>query len=372
MNNLGIYIHVPFCAIAKCPYCDFYSVTYNDILAEQYTQAVVKSVVQWGKQAGGRIVDAVYFGGGTPALLEENLAVILIAIKNCFNVTADAEITFEANPTNNIAEFLPVLRKAGFNRLSLGLQSANDNELAALGRQHTAKQAAESVTFARSAGFENISLDLMLCTPGQTMKSLEKSIEYIAELQPKHVSAYLLKIEQGTPYAKAALILSNDDEQADAYLFACEQLEKYGFMQYEISNFARPKFEARHNLKYWQCEEYIGIGAAAHSYFEGRRFYYERDVHAFINGAIPTDDCDGGSFEEYCMLGLRLTKGLQEQALKQRYNKGFEAFDGAVIQKLIKAGLVILENGCLRLTREGFLVSNLVIGEVLRKSLICS
>jgi oxygen-independent coproporphyrinogen-3 oxidase len=365
MNTLGIYIHIPFCSVAKCPYCDFYSVAFNNSLAEQYTQAVISSIVQWGKHAEGRTVDTVYFGGGTPSLLGNNLAVILAAVQNNFNVSSDAEITFEANPTNNIAEILPALRKAGFNRLSLGLQSANDDELVSLGRRHTAKQASEAVLFARNAGFENISLDLMLCTPKQTINSLEKTIDFIAELTPNHVSAYLLKIEQCTPFAQAALSLPSDDQQADSYIFACEQLEKYGFMQYEISNFALPGFEARHNLKYWQCEEYIGIGAAAHSYFDGQRFYYERDINAFISGASPVSDGEGGSFDEYCMLGLRLTKGLQEQALKMIYNKGFEAFDSAKLQRLINAELIILQNGCLRLTKKGFLLSNLVIGEVL-------
>lgn len=365
MNNLGIYIHIPFCANAKCPYCDFYSVPFDNKLAEQYTSAIIKSVEYWGNQAENRTVDTVYFGGGTPSLLRLNLAVILNSIKSNFNISVDAEITFEANPTNNMTEFLPALRKAGFNRLSLGLQSANDNELAALGRQHSTLQTAEAVHFARNAGFENISLDLMLCTPQQTIKSLEKSIEFIAELKPQHVSAYLLKIEQGTPFAQKLLVLPNEDEQADTYIFACEQLEKNGFMQYEISNFAKQGFEARHNLKYWQCDEYIGIGAAAHSFFEGQRFYYERDIHSFINGATPINDGDGGSFEEYCMLGLRLSKGLSERQLKERYNKGFESFDNAKLQKLIKAGLIIIENGVLRLTRDGFLVSNLVIGELL-------
>jgi oxygen-independent coproporphyrinogen-3 oxidase len=366
MDNLGIYVHIPFCAVAKCPYCDFYSVSFDDKLAEQYTQAVIKSVAYWGSRAQGREVDTVYFGGGTPALLGNKLAMILAAIKDNFKISEDAEITFEANPTNNIADLLPVLRKEGFNRLSLGLQSANDNELEALGRRHTAKQAAEAVTFARNAGFENISLDLMLCIPKQTNLSLEKTIAFIAGLHPQHVSAYLLKIEQGTPFAKAALSLPNDDEQADTYLFASELLEKYGFMQYEISNFALPAFEARHNLKYWQCEEYIGIGAAAHSFFEGHRFYYERDIQAFINGESPTQDGEGGSFDEYCMLGLRLTKGLREQDLQQKYSKGFEAFDRVILQDLLKAELIILEKGMLRLTRKGFLVSNMVIGKLLK------
>jgi oxygen-independent coproporphyrinogen-3 oxidase len=340
-------------------------VAYDNKLAEQYTSAIIKSVEYWGKRAESRTVDTIYFGGGTPSLLKLNLAIILNSVKVNFNISADAEITFEANPTNNMAEFLPALRKAGFNRLSLGLQSANDDELVALGRQHSTIQTAEAVQFARNAGFENISLDLMLCTPKQTIKSLEKTIEFIAKLKPKHVSAYLLKIEQGTPFAQKSLVLPNDDEQADTYIFACEQLEKHGFIQYEISNFAVPHFEAQHNLKYWQCDEYIGIGAAAHSFFEEQRFYYERDILSFINGATPINDGDGGDFEEYCMLGLRLTKGLQEHALKELYNKGFEAFEDTILHKLINAGLIIIENGSLRLTRNGFLVSNLVIGELL-------
>jgi oxygen-independent coproporphyrinogen-3 oxidase len=366
-KKLGIYIHVPFCAQGKCPYCDFYSLRVTNELKEKYIAAVQKNISGYTLQAADRVVDTVYFGGGTPALLGEGLARLLYSVQENFVVTPDAEITFEANPAGIGHDTLKVLHQAGFNRLSLGMQSAVPEELAALGRQHTPQDVVRAVEDARKVGFGNISLDLMLCVPGQTRKTLLDSVDFAARLSPQHISAYLLKIEKGTHYydIKETLNLPDDDEQAEMYLVACEALEARGYKQYEISNFASLGFESRHNLKYWDCGEYLGFGPAAHSFFDGGRFYYSRCLDGYIKGEPPVLDGDGGKLEEYIMLRLRLNEGINEVELLRRYGADFSIFDKEKIAALERAELLEIKGGRLALTRKGFLVSNSVITELL-------
>jgi putative oxygen-independent coproporphyrinogen III oxidase len=366
-NTVGIYIHVPFCENGKCPYCDFYSLTLTEELKERYIKAVERDLKKWSVSAKGRIADTVYFGGGTPSLLKEDLARLFLCVKKYFHVADNAEVTFEANPAGIDFDLLKVLRSAGFNRLSLGMQSAQDSELAALGRRHRRKDVAAAVENAHRAGFDNISLDLMLCVPNQTKESLKESVDFAASLSPRHISAYLLKIEPGTRFSdiKDSLNLPDEDTQADIYLTACELLESKGFLQYEISNFANKGFESKHNLRYWDCGEYLGFGPAAHSFFNGKRFYYTRSLEDYIIGAGPQDDGTGGTFEEYVMLRLRLRDGINETELKKRYGKDFSCFDTQKISLLVKNGLIQNEHGRLALTRKGFLVSNSIISELL-------
>lgn len=366
-DTLGLYIHIPFCEGGKCPYCDFYSVGYDDILSDEYTKALKKYIAYWSKRADGRIVDTVYFGGGTPSVLKERLALILSEIKGSFDVSSDAEITFEANPASDFFPCLNALARAGFNRISIGLQSSNEAELKILGRKHSPGDAEKAVIASREAGIDNISLDIMLCTPGQTIKTAAETAGFIAGLKPKHVSAYLLKIEKGTKFSriKESLNLPDDDAQGEFYLEMCGRLENLGFSQYEISNFALPGFESRHNLKYWNCREYIGIGPAAHSFFEGRRVYYERDLGGFIKGCIPVDDGAGGNFEEYCMLKLRLSSGLSESDMKRKFGRGFEAFRKAPVRRMLQEGFIQITGDTLHLTAKGFLVSNCIISELI-------
>lgn len=371
-DKLGIYIHVPFCDRGKCPYCDFYSVIADNDLKKKYISAVMKDLKQSAEKASDRQIDTVYFGGGTPAMIGEGLAQILGVIRENYNVENNAEITFEANPAGITSDLLFKLRKAGFNRLSLGMQSAVPEELKLLGRRHTPDDVARTVNAARLAGFCNISLDLMLCVPHQTPQSMTKSIDFAASLEPEHISAYLLKVEQGTRYfqIKDTLNLPCDDEQADMYLEACEALEKLGYIQYEISNFAKPGFESRHNLKYWDCDEYLGFGPAAHSFFNGRRFYYPRSLEKYINGGQPVSDGRGGTLEEYLMLRLRLRDGLLESNLKKRYGVDFSIFEDEKLRKFESAGLVNLRDGQVSLTKKGFIVSNSVIsGLIFNKSI---
>lgn len=366
-DKLGIYIHVPFCDNGKCPYCDFYSVIAGKSLKEKYINAVRKDLAERAVKASNRQVDTVYFGGGTPSVIGEGLAQILDAVRENYNVENNAEVTFEANPAEITFDLLLELRKAGFNRLSLGMQSSVPEELKLLGRRHSPDDVAKTVNDARRAGFENISLDLMLCVPRQTHKSMIRSIDFAASLKPEHISAYLLKVEPGTGYfkIKKALNLPCDDEQADMYLEACAALENRGYAQYEISNFAKPGFESRHNLKYWNCDEYLGFGPAAHSFFKGERCYYPRSLEKYINGEKPVSDGKGGALEEYIMLRLRLREGILENELKKRYDVDFSIFGDKKLSKFENAGLVKVKAGRISLTQKGFIVSNSVIGELI-------
>ncbi len=363
MKNLGLYIHIPFC-LRKCPYCDFYSLEFNEDLKNQYVSAVVACIKRFADR--GRKVDSIYFGGGTPSLLSENdVFQILEIIDKCFSVS-NAEITMEANPSSATFEKLLGYRKSGVNRISFGIQSLNDLELSDLGRLHDSKTAIGSINNAVKAGFNNLSADLMLGISRQTEESLCNSISALSELDIQHVSAYMLSIEEPTPYAKMKnqLLLPDEEKTADLYLATCNELEKYGFEQYEISNFSVKGFESRHNLKYWQLEEYLGIGPAAHSFYNGKRSYYPRDIRSFIDGdfSMLPDDTFNPS-EEYVMLSLRLKSGLD---LKTACEYGVDIqtlLEKA--QRFIKQRLVILDNDRLHLTKEGFLVSNYIISELM-------
>ena len=373
MKKFGIYIHVPFCE-SKCPYCDFYSrppksagKDKNEYIRE-YTAGVKSRLVSYAKIYGDRVVDTIYFGGGTPSVLgADALSDILSEIKNIYKVSENAEITCEANPCSVDEEFFTKLKNSGFNRLSMGLQSANEDELRLLGRRHTAEEAAEKVRIAQKVGFDNISLDLMIALPNQTKEKLKKSIDFCASLYVQHISSYILKIEENTVFGKKGVQTLDDEETADMYLFMVDELEKLGYKQYEISNFAKENFEARHNTRYWRDEEYLGIGPAAHSFMDGKRFYFERSLADFLSGKNPIEDGSGGDIEEKIMLKLRLTEGISERDLI-----GFE--DGkAVFDKLIKAAkllpknLIKIDNGVISLTAEGFLVSNSVIEFMLER-----
>lgn len=362
----GLYIHVPFCA-GKCPYCDFYSLPPSGDIIARYTARLRELLSQWGAQCS-RPVTSVYFGGGTPSLLGAGtLSSLLEAVGRSFSLAPEAEITCEVNPTGVDREFFAQLRAGGFNRLSMGLQSANREELALLGRRHSAAQAAEGVWAARAGGFSNLSLDLMLALPGSNQESLGRSIAFAAGLNPEHISAYLLKVEPGTPFAQRELSLPDEDETAGQYLFCVEELARLGYAQYEISNFARPGFESRHNLLYWQCQEYLGLGPAAHSFWEGRRFHWPRDLEGFLQGNPPEEDGPGGDWEEFAMLNLRLVRGLTLEDAIARYPRQGAALFRRTEERARRCppSLLRLEPGRLALTPEGFLVSNGVLAQIL-------
>lgn len=359
---IGLYLHIPFCN-GKCPYCDFYSVSPESTTVEQYVDALCKEL----DKADG-IYDTVYFGGGTPSLIgSDNIAKIMSHIRR----TADCEVTLECNPSDTgsvDSRFdFSLVAKSGVNRISMGLQSADNTERTALGRRGGCDDAARAIERAKKAGISNISLDLMLGIPNQTAESLEKSVEYCKSSGANHVSAYILKIEEGTPFFKIKnkLTLPDEDETCDLYLSAVSLLEKAGFHQYEISNFSKKGFESRHNLKYWHCEEYLGIGASAHSFKDGKRFYYERSIDGFINGNPPADDGLGGDEEEYIMLALRLCEGLNFEKFSERFGHTLSEASIRKAKELEKHGLVKVTDSEISLTVNGFLLSNSVISSII-------
>ena len=365
MEAVGLYIHVPFC-LGKCPYCDFYSVYPEKKLTEEYLEAV-KSRIRRYSSLYKRDIATVYFGGGTPNLIGyEGISEILKEIRENFNITEGAEITSECNPNSVTGEFFRGIKSAGVNRISMGLQSADMGELEFLGRKHSLTDVERAVKWARDAGIENISLDLMIGLEGQTKEKLKRSIDYCASLKVNHVSSYILKVEENTPFYKKAMELPDEDETAELYLFACSELEKQGYLQYEISNYAKKGFESRHNLIYWQGREYLGIGPAAHSFMEGRRFYFDRSLDAFIKGAEAVSDGEGGDFEEYLMLSLRLKEGLKRSECERKYEGGRELFDGALKKaRRLPTNLIEADEEKISLKREGFLISNTIIGMLL-------
>lgn len=339
----GLYIHIPFC-FSKCPYCDFYSTKYTPTAADAFAE---KLKGQMQDYTGS--FDTVYFGGGTPSILEPRvLTDILQAVRDHFAIDPAAEITVECNPSKDLTGDMEQYAAAGINRVSIGMQSAVDRERFALGRRAGSGEVARTVAAAKAAGITNISLDVMLGTPKQTPDSLEETFAFIARMQVTHISAYLLKIEPGTPFDRlqAKLALPEEDTVCQMYLQTVERLGQLGFAQYEISNFARPGYESRHNLKYWLLEPYLGLGPSAHSLWNGRRFYFDRDW-------IWQDEGPGGDREEQILLGLRLNQGIPEDWLTR---------DPA---PYIAGGFMRRANGRISLTPRGMLVSNTILAELL-------
>lgn len=339
----GLYIHIPFC-FSKCPYCDFYSTKYTPTAADAFAE---KLGGQMQDYTGS--FDTVYFGGGTPSILEPQvLTGILQAVRDHFAIDPAAEITVECNPSKDLTGDMEQYAAAGINRVSIGMQSAVDRERFALGRRAGSGEVARTVAAAKAAGITNISLDVMLGTPKQTLDSLEETFAFIARMQVTHISAYLLKIEPGTPFDRlqAKLALPEEDTVCQMYLQTVERLGQLGFAQYEISNFARPGYESRHNLKYWLLEPYLGLGPSAHSLWNGRRFYFDRDW-------IWQDEGPGGDREEQILLGLRLNRGIPADWLTR---------DPA---PYIAGGFMRRANGRIALTPRGMLVSNTILAELL-------
>lgn len=367
MRPLGLYLHIPFCK-AKCIYCDFYSLPHSKEKMDAYTAALQRDLIRWADQAKDHTVDTVYFGGGTPSYLgADRLCRLLETVFAHYRVDKNAEITTEANPDSaREVSALRQLREAGFNRISLGMQSASDDELRLIGRVHTHKETVEAVHAARAACFDNVSLDLIYGLPEQTMAHWRENLQAAIALEPEHLSCYGLKIEEGTPLdrKKDALRIPDDDEQAEEYLATVELLEKAGYAQYEISNFARPRRASRHNLKYWTMQEYLGFGPGAHSDFGGRRFAYARDLSAYIRGEehLSESACPAPREreEERVMLALRTAQGLDLSTLGEDTREA-----EAVLEECARHGLAQGGNSRWRLTPQGFLVSNAVIVRVL-------
>ena len=357
LTDLGLYLHIPFC-LKKCAYCDFYSGIFTEEMLDKYTNASIKSLKKWGGKLS-RPINTLYLGGGTPSLLNHRLITILDAVRENFCVQDNAEITLEINPQPNIETVLENAKKAGVNRLSIGAQSSDEQTLKILGRTHTPDDTKNAVKTARKLGFSNISLDLMIGLPNSNLETLKNDLDFLLSLKPQHISCYILKIEQNTAFYKLqnSLDLPDEDGVSDQYLFMCEYLKKNGFLHYEISNFCKEGMESKHNLKYWKCQEYLGIGPSAHSFIDEKRFFYPKDIKEFINGNEPVFESNGGETAEKLMLALRLSDGIETKNLPQKALNKCELF--------AKNGLATIKNGNFALSDKGMLVSNAIITEIL-------
>ncbi len=378
-TKLGIYIHIPFCR-SKCDYCDFYSLAGREDRMAGYQKALLAHLKETAFAAKGFSVDTIYFGGGTPTFYgEKRLRELLAAVKKHYAVDKDAEVTLEANPDSADFKPLKALRKAGFNRISLGIQSACPAELAAVHRPHTVEQGDGAVAAARRAGFANLSLDLIYGLPVQTVSSWQNTVEHVLTLEPEHLSCYGLKVEEGIPLAARVAAgeerLLSDDAQATLYLWTVSRLAQAGYEQYEISNFARPGYASRHNLRYWLTQPYIGFGPGAHSDFGGRRYSWVRDLDGYIKGVL-----EGGKLldtqdlipqeersSEYLMLRLRTAAGIEEWEYRGTYFMDFAPIEERLREFAAQGWAVKTPQGRWRFTPKGFLVSNQLIGDLLER-----
>ena len=329
------YIHIPFCK-SKCDYCDFYSLAGQGEQMDRYQRALLTHLRQFAPQLKKRVADTIYFGGGTPSYYgERRLREVLSLLQRLCTVSRQAEITVECNPDSVDWRSMARLRRAGVNRISLGAQSADEQQLRCIHRIHSPRQVVQAVTDIRKAKIENLSLDLILGLPGQTMTSWEDTLRKALSLNPDHISCYGLKVEENTPLAlhvADGLVLPDDDAQADLYLRGVELLRQSGFRQYEISNFAKPGKESRHNLKYWTGGEYVGFGPGAHSYFGGRRYAYPRDLEGYIRavaaGSVPLEDCQTitatEQAREYLLLQMRTLYGIEEWEYRRLFGLNFD------------------------------------------------
>jgi oxygen-independent coproporphyrinogen-3 oxidase len=371
-NTLGLYIHVPFC-LQKCEYCDFYSITGTSAQMDAYVKAIAAHLKEAGRYCGKYTVDTVYFGGGTPSVLGAGrLAAIYKACRKSFSLSKSAEVTLEVNPGTADRKLFKKLHKTGFNRLSVGIQSLDGTRLLELGRTHTPEQAAAAFQAARASGFENISVDILYGLPNQMLEELQNTLETILKWQPEHISCYGLKLEEGTPLFLRNPPLPDDDLQADMYLLTDEILTKAGFRHYEVSNFARPSRESRHNMKYWTLQPYMGFGPSAHSDFDGKRFSLVRSLEEYINGIksggeviarsefVPEIERAG----EYLMLNLRTDKGVSSNEYSKLFRASFDSIEEK-LKRFEQHDITQRMGDRWRLTPKGFLVSNRVISAIL-------
>ena len=375
-KTLGIYIHIPFCA-SKCGYCDFYSLAGCDRLMPKYHNALLQHIRESGPQLREYFTDTVYFGGGTPSYYgARRICDIFNALKRSGLVYKTSEVTMEANPDSIRYHDLVTLRDEGVNRLSIGAQCANDDLLKLIGRRHNWQQVRKAVKNARDAGFTNISLDLIYGLPSQSREDWADTLGRALELRPEHLSCYGLKLEEGTPmyFYRDSALLPDDDAQADMYLYTCETLERYGFVQYEISNFARPGYASKHNLKYWLLRDYMGFGPGAASSVGGVRYSFVKDLKQYIagvqSGGTIVDEYEKISAldraAEYLMLGMRTVRGVSPKEYHNIYRSDFAPLQ-ELLEEFRRKGWAENENGRWHFTPSGFLLSNLLIRLMLDK-----
>ncbi len=374
-KHLGVYVHIPFCA-SKCGYCDFYSLAGCDKLMGKYQDALLRHIRESANTMAPYYIDTVYFGGGTPSYYgAKRLAELFNALKRSGKVLKSSEVTVECNPDSVRPRDLDRLRSEGVNRISLGVQSASDDLLKIIGRRHNFTQVKKAVQDIRKAGFDNLSVDLIYGLPNQTKGDWADTLARVLDLEPDHVSGYGLKLEEGTPMYdqyKDSPVLPTDDEQADMYLYMVETLNHYGYGQYEVSNFARRGKASRHNMKYWDMDDYLGFGPGAHSCIGNTRYSYRKDLRAYIDGVAgkegdildeyeKLDELDRAA--EYLMLGMRRSKGISEEEYRRVYRSDFAPIE-ALLQEYEKDGWTRQFDGRWCFTPQGFLLSNILIGSL--------
>ena len=361
---LGIYIHIPFC-VRKCKYCDFLSGPAEIETQEIYIEMLLNEIEQYGNLLKERQTDTIFFGGGTPSILEGDAIVrIMKKLKDLGNISESAEISIEANPGTVTEEKLRLWKEAGINRISFGLQSADDSELKQLGRIHTWKEFESNYYLARKCGFENINVDLMSALPGQTVDTWRNTMEKVTALEPEHISAYSLIIEEGTPfyeaYADHPELLPTEEEERAMYYETKAFLKSKGYERYEISNYAKPGYECRHNLSYWERVDYLGLGLGAASLLGSSRMSNQTELSEYLKGnfAGEAETLDEiAAMEEYFFLGLRKMKGINWTSYQEQYQK--------IVEKLVSEKLLEIDGAYLRLTELGIDVSNYVLSEFL-------
>ena len=371
----GIYIHIPFCK-QRCTYCAFYSTTLYNI-RERYVEALCKELVMRKEYAGNETVETIYLGGGTPSTLSmEQLKMICDTIYATYRISPTPEITIECNPDDLTPEFLAQLKELPFNRISMGVQSFNDTQLKRLGRRHNADKARQAVKNARDAGYDNISIDLIFALPGSTITEWEHDLDCAITLQPNHISAYNLTYEEGTPMHRALergdFAELSEEENIEQFQMLIAKLKEAGYRHYEISNFAQPEYESRHNSNYWNDTPYIGCGAAAHSYNGTSRQWNIADIQEYIKGieeSCPNFEIEELSEEERyndtILTRLRTTDGLPLAWMKEKFSDKLNRHMQRAAEKEIALGNLKEENGSLSLTEKGIFISDAVIRELI-------
>lgn len=376
MDKISLYIHIPFCA-QKCLYCDFPSFARKDHLRKAYIEALNKEIISLREKHNNLEINTIFIGGGTPSVLEADELECLLKEVAKLNMAKDIEYSMECNPGNLTEEKLEVMKKYGVNRISMGLQAKQDNLLKGLGRIHNYKTFKENFLLAKKVGFNNINVDLMFGLPNQRLNEWEETLREIISLEPAHISAYSLIIEEGTAfynlYENDKLKLPTEEEERKMYHLAKKILEENGFNQYEISNYAKEGKECRHNLAYWNMDNWIGVGSAAASYINGKRIKNISSVEEYINSinekgeAIEEiiNNSKNDNMEEFMFMGLRKINGIDENEFKNRFSMNINNVYGEIINKYIDEGLLIRESGRIFLSEKGIEISNIIMADFL-------
>ncbi|MDO4577023.1 MAG: radical SAM family heme chaperone HemW [Clostridium perfringens] len=376
MDKISLYIHIPFCA-QKCLYCDFPSFARKDHLRKAYIEALNKEIISLREKHNNLEINTIFIGGGTPSVLEADELECLLKEVAKLNMAKDIEYSMECNPGNLTEEKLEVMKKYGVNRISMGLQAKQDNLLKGLGRIHNYKTFKENFLLAKKVGFNNINVDLMFGLPNQRLNEWEETLREIISLEPAHISAYSLIIEEGTAfynlYENDKLKLPTEEEERKMYHLAKKILEENGFNQYEISNYAKEGKECRHNLAYWNMDNWIGVGSAAASYINGKRIKNISSVEEYINSINEKGEAveeiinnsKNDNMEEFMFMGLRKINGIDENEFKKRFSMNINDVYGEILNKYIDEGLLIRESGRIFLSEKGIEISNVIMADFL-------